>query len=159
VQRVPFRIAAVLSQVMRDEKHAVEVLISKGILKDPSEPDIKLAIRRLSCARNWVSKYAPERLRFEVAEEMPVEAVRRLTEKQKEGLARLATDLSSRDFTPIELHNHIYEVGKKIGLKTSELFKAIYLVLLRRDSGPRAGSFISALDKNFVVSRFREAAS
>lgn len=158
VQRVPFRFATVLSQVMRDEKHAVEVLISKGILKDPSDPDIKLAIRRLSCAQNWVSKYAPERLRFKVAEGMPVEVVRRLTEKQKHGLARLAADLSSRDFTPIELHNHIYEIGKKIGLGTSELFKAIYLVLLGRDSGPRAGSFISALDKNFVVSRFREAA-
>jgi lysyl-tRNA synthetase class 1 len=159
VQRVPFRFAAVLSQVMRDEKHAVEVLVSKGILKDPSEPDIKLAIRRLSCARNWVSKYAPERLRFKVAEEMPIEAVRRLTEKQKQGLAQLADDLSSREYTPIELHNHIYGVGKKIGLGASELFKAMYLVLLGRDSGPRAGNFISALDKNLVVSRFREAAS
>jgi lysyl-tRNA synthetase class 1 len=106
-----------------------------------------------------VSKYAPERLRFKVAEELPVEAVRSLTEKQKQGLTRLANDLSSRDFTPIELHNHIYEVGKKIGLGTSELFKAIYLVLLGRDSGPRAGSFVSALDKNFVVSRFKKAAS
>jgi lysyl-tRNA synthetase class 1 len=158
VQRVPFRFATVLSQVMRDEKHAVEVLISKGVLKDPSEQDVKLAIRRLKCARNWVSKYAPERLRFKVAKEMPVEAVRSLNEKQRRGLARLADDLSSRDYTPIELHNHIYEVGKEIGLKTEELFRAIYLALLGRDSGPRAGNFISVLDRDFVVSRFREAA-
>ncbi len=157
VQRVPFRFATVLSQVMQDEKHAIEVLVSRGILKSPSESDVKLAIRRLTLARNWVYKYAPERLRFKVAEELPAEVLRDLTEKQKHGLSRLATDLSSRDFTPIELHNHIYEVAKKIGLKTPELFSAIYLALLGRDSGPRAGSFISALDKEFVISRFREA--
>jgi lysyl-tRNA synthetase class 1 len=159
VQRVPFRFATVLSQVVRDEKHAIEVLTSKGILKDPSEPDIRRAIRRLSCARNWVARYAPERLRFKVAEELPVEAVRRLTDKQKQGLALLAADLSSRKYTPVELHNHIYEVGKKVGLSAPELFEAIYLVLLGRSSGPRAGSFISVLDKDFVVSRFRAAVS
>jgi len=69
----------------------------------------------------------------------------------------LAADISSRDFTPVELHNHIYELAQKVGLKAPELFKAIYLVLLGRESGPRAGSFISVLDKEFVISRFKEA--
>lgn len=159
VQRVPFRFATVLTQVMRDEKHAIEVLASKNILTKPTRVDIKLAIHRLSCAGNWVSKYAPERLRFKVAEELPFEAVRCLTEKQKEGLAQLAADLSSREYTPVELHNHIYEVGKKIELKASELFKAVYLALLGRESGPRAGNFISALDKEFVISRFKKVIS
>ncbi len=159
VQRVSFRFATVLSQVMRDEKHAIEVLTSKGMLTNPSEADVKLAIRRLGCAGKWVSKYAPERLRFKVSEEVPFEAVRRLTEQQKQGLAQLATDLSSRDYTPVELHNHIYEIGKKIGLKVPDLFKAIYLALLGRESGPRAGNFISALDKEFVISRFKEVIS
>jgi lysyl-tRNA synthetase class 1 len=158
VQRVPFRFAAVLSQVMRDEGHALQVLTSKGVLRNPTELDVRLAMRRLRCARNWVSKFAPERLRFRVAEELPPEAVRRLTEKQKLGLARLADDISARDYTPLELHNRIYEVGREIGLEPDELFRAVYLVLLGRDSGPRAGSFISVLDRDFVVSRFREAA-
>ena len=158
VQRIPFRFATVLTQVMRDEKHAINVLTSRGMLTDPSESDIKLAFRRLSCARNWVSKHAPERLRFKVAETLLTEAVQRLAKKQKQGLAQLAADLSSRDFTPIELHNHIYELAQRVGLKAPELFKAIYLALLGRESGPRAGNFISVLDKGFVISRFKEVA-
>jgi len=158
VQRVPFRFATVLSQVMRDEKHAINVLTSREMLTDPSESDIKLAFRRLSCALNWVSKHAPERLRFKVAETLPAEAVRFLTKKQKQGLTQLAADLSSRDFTPVELHNHIYELAQRVGLKAPELFKAIYLALLGRESGPRVGNFISVLDKEFVISRLTEAA-
>jgi lysyl-tRNA synthetase class 1 len=159
VQRVSFRFATVLSQVMRDEKHAVDVLTSRGVVTDPSEFDIGLALRRLGCARNWVSKHAPERLRFKVVETLPAQAVQRLTKKQKQGLTQLAADLSSRDFTPVELHNHIHELAGKVGLKAPELFKSIYLVLLGREHGPRAGNFISALDKGFIISRFREVAS
>ena len=157
VQRVPFRFATVLAQVMQDEKHAIKILTSRGMLTDPSKFDIEVAFRRLSCARNWVSKHAPERLRFKVAESLPVEAVKLLTKKQKHGLTQLAANLSSRDFTPVELHNHIYELAQRVGLKAPELFKAIYLTLLGRESGPRVGNFISVLDKEFVISRLREA--
>jgi len=157
VQRVPFRFATVLAQVMRDKKHAIKILTSRGMLTDPSKFDIEVAFRRLGCARNWVSKHAPERLRFKVAESLPVEAVKLLTKKQKHGLTQLAADLSSRDFTPIELHNYIYELAQRVGLKTPELFMAIYLALLGRESGPRVGNFISVLDKEFVILRLREA--
>lgn len=159
VQRVPFRFAAVLSQVTRDRGHAIDVLTSRKMLTSSSKSDIELALRRLERARNWVAKYAPEHLRFKVAEALPSKAVQRLTREQKLGLAQLAKDLSSRDYTPVELHNHIYELAQEIGLKPPELFKAIYLALLGRESGPRAGSFVSVLDRKFVISRFKEAAS
>ena len=156
-QRVPFRFAAVLSQVIHDEQHGIGIMTSRGILVKPGERDIRLALSRLRRAGNWVSKYAPERLRFKVVEKLPVEAVRGLTEKQKEGLARLADELSSHDYTPVEIHNQIYEIGKSIELKPSELFKAVYLALLGRESGPRVGNFVSVLDKKFVVGRLRDA--
>jgi len=158
-QRVSFRFAAVLSQVMRDAGHVTEILTSRGVFVDPSKSDIELATLRLSCACNWVTKHAPERLRFKIAKTLPTEAKQVLAQKQKKGLQRLATDLSARDYAPVELHNHIYELAGKIGLKPPELFKAVYLVLIGRESGPRVGTFISVLDKEFVVERFKEASS
>jgi len=156
-QRVPFRFAAVLSQVMQNPKHATEILTSRKMLIDPSKSDIELAVLRLGRARNWVAKHAPERLRFKVSETLPADVKQALTRNQREGLKQLAADLSERDFTPVELHNHIYGLAEKIGLKPPELFNAIYLVLIGRESGPRAGNFISALDKEFVTKRFKEA--
>ena len=157
VQRIPFRFAAVLAQVAPEEKKAIDIIISRKMFTDPSELDIRLALRRLILARNWISEYAPDNLRFKVMEKMPSEISQRLTQKQKEGLGQLAADLQSQEFTPVELHNHIYAIAEKSGQKSNELFKAIYLVLLGKDSGPRIGNFILALDKEFVVSRLKEA--
>jgi len=38
-----------------------------------------------------------------------------------------------------------------------ELFRAIYLVFLGREAGPRVGNFLSAMERDFVVSRLTEA--
>lgn len=156
-QRVSFRFAAVLSQVMRDAGHVTEILASRGMFVKPRKSDIELAILRLGHARNWVTKHAPERLHFKIVEKLPTEIKQALTQKQKKGLKQLAADLSKREYAPVELHNYIYKLAGEIGLNPPELFKAIYLVLIGRESGPRAGNFISALDKKFVVERFKEA--
>jgi lysyl-tRNA synthetase class 1 len=124
---------------------------------NPDKTDIELIVRRIERAKNWVAEYAPERLRFKVAERLP-ENAKKLNQKQRDGLRQLANDLSSRDYSPIELHNHVYEVARKAGLDPSELFKAIYLVLIGQEFGPRIGNFISALDKDFVIGRLKEAA-
>jgi lysyl-tRNA synthetase class 1 len=68
----------------------------------------------------------------------------------------LADDLSKKDYKPVELHNQIYEIAKNVGTEPQELFKAVYLALIGRESGPRVGNFISAIDREFVINRFRE---
>jgi len=141
---------------MRGPEHAVEIIKARGMLTNPSEADIELALRRLERARNWIEEQAPEYLRFKIAETLPVETKRALSAGQKQGLEMLAADLAARDFTPVDLHNHVYEIAGKVGIKPSEMFEAIYLVLIGRKSGPRVGNFISALDKEFVVKRFKE---
>jgi len=156
-QRISFRFAAVIGQVARDPENAIDILIKKGMLVNPDKTDIELIVRRIERAKNWVAEYAPERLRFKVAERLP-ENAKKLNQKQRDGLRQLANDLSSRDYSPIELHNHVYEVARKAGLDPSELFKAIYLVLIGQEFGPRIGNFISALDKDFVIGRLKEAA-
>lgn len=158
-QRVSYRLAAVLSQVTRDEAHAAEVLVAKNVLVKPREFDIKMALERLRRARNWVKKYAPGHMRFELLGRLPEEIKQSLSDGQKAGLKRLAADLGARDYSPIELHNHIHSVARELGMEPPSLFKAIYLVLIGRDSGPRAGNFLFALDKDFVIKRFEEAAS
>jgi len=157
-QRVPFRLAATLAQVMRDEAHAIEILKSRRVLVNPTDADIRLALRRLGCAGNWVMSYAPETMRFRVTETVPPDA-RALSENQKRGLALLAEDLSKREYTPVELDNRIYELSRAAGVEPADLFRAVYVALLGRPSGPKAGNFLSVLDRDFVVSRLREVAS
>ncbi len=159
-QRVPFRFAAILIQVVGGKiDRAIKILERKGFLVQPTEHDIELAVRRLSLAQRWVMEYAPERMRFKLLEDIPPKVKESLTEIQRKALLQLASDLSATDYDPVELHNHVYEVARGLGMDPPELFKAIYLVLIGRESGPRVGNFISAIEKEFVVRRFRDASS
>lgn len=159
-QRVPFRFAAVLGQVVgEDREKALELLEKRKMLVNPGPADVELAMERISRAINWVQKYAPEHYRFILSPKLSDDVKATLTQAQKKGLGRLAEDIFKKEFTPLELHNHIYEVAGEIGLKPAELFSAVYLALMGKSVGPRAGTFISALERDFVVSRFREAAT
>jgi lysyl-tRNA synthetase class 1 len=58
---------------------------------------------------------------------------------------------------PEEIHNAIYEISKEKNLQIKTAFKTIYQVLLGQEKGPRAGYFLSNLDKQFVLERVSEA--
>jgi lysyl-tRNA synthetase class 1 len=46
----------------------------------------------------------------------------------------------------------------QLGIASAAAFGAIYLAFLGKASGPQAGWFLAALDRDFVVGRLREAA-
>ncbi len=157
-QRVPFKLATVLVQVTRDFEHAMGILTKKGVLKDPKEREIELARERLERAENWIEKHAPENAKIKILDQLPDEEKEKLSPKQKECLLSLSEDLSKKDFEPVEIHNHVYETARDNDLKPVKMFQAIYRVLLGQKHGPRAGNFLTALDDEFVIERFREAA-
>ena len=57
-----------------------------------------------------------------------------------------------------ELHEQIHALKNQLGLPPKQAFSAIYLTFLGKPSGPQAGWFLAALDRDFVVSRLQEAA-
>jgi len=108
---------------------------------------------RVKYGKKWLESYAPEAFVFEVQEEMPqVE----LSEDQKKFLSDIASAMDEKDLKGEELHAKIHELRKASPLQPREAFQAIYLSLLGKDSGPQAGWFLEALDKEFVIKRFEE---
>lgn len=103
-------------------------------------------------ARVWVDRFAHEKDRFTVQEEVPHQALA-LSEKQKEGLSKIA-DLLEKSLSAEDFQVELFEVGKKIGLSSKEVFAAIYTALLGKHYGPKAAWLIHSLDKDFVMKRF-----
>jgi lysyl-tRNA synthetase class 1 len=106
-------------------------------------------------AKNWLSRFAPTFVKFKVQETLPIE-VKKLSQKQRIALGTLADEIRFKK-TAEELHNKIYEVAEEAGIDSSDVFKAIYVAILGKSSGPRAGWFLISLDGNFVRKRLREA--
>lgn len=107
-------------------------------------------------ARNWVENYAPDDARLTVMATVPPQALL-LNDNQRlvlqKALAHLQTET---DIQGQAMENQLYSWGQDLGMKGPETFSAIYLALLGKPRGPRAGWLISALDRGFVVDRFQQ---
>lgn len=149
--QVPFRHMVTIVQIAQDFDEILEVLKRSGYVVSDIE-DIR---QRSINAKNWLSRFAPTFVKFNVQETLPVE-VKKLSQKQRHALGILADEIRFKK-TAEELHNRIYEVAEEAGTDSSDVFKAIYVAILGKSSGPRAGWFLISLDGNFVRKRLREA--
>ena len=108
-------------------------------------------------ARVWVEKFASESEKFLISEDVPSGA-KNLSEKQKEFLKKVSEELD-KDWEAEKFQKELYEWAKEIGISSKEAFSAIYLSLIGKDHGPKAAWLILSLDKEFLVSRFKEVSS
>ncbi len=153
VPEVPFKHLINTVQAAQGNEKEIKRILSSTDHKDALD-DEKLLKEQIERVKNWLKNYAPENIKFSVQKELPKNI--KLSNEQIKLLHLLADDIKNKDFDSEKLHNHIYESGKKLGLKPKQTFEAIYLVILGKSSGPKAGWFLNILDKDFVVKRFKE---
>ena len=133
-------------------KNEVEKILEKK-LDTESERELE---KRAKYAKLWINTYAPEDYKFEIQKTLP-EAAASLSDIQKNALKELLEYISSVDsLDGQELHTKLHDIKEKTGITPSEFFKAIYLSILGKESGPKAGWFLSVLPKEFLIQRFSE---
>jgi lysyl-tRNA synthetase, class I len=138
---------------------AARVREEKGDDLDPVEEGI--LEQRVRAARAWLEAYAPDRARMEVRAELPPAAAS-LDDQQRAFLAELAGRAADSDAdTPRggdAWQATIFETAAGLDLLAGRAFQALYLALLGRPNGPRAGWLLASLEPGFVIARLREAA-
>jgi lysyl-tRNA synthetase class 1 len=146
--QVPFTMCAVLSQIPNLDIKEISKRLNSLDYKDFDGERLET---RIKLANNWVMKHGPDFLKFTILNDA---SGIKLSDLQKKGLFIMADELM-KNLNPKELHQKIYAVARSIELDPPELFDAIYLSLINKKKGPRAGHFLLALDLDFVVERFR----
>jgi lysyl-tRNA synthetase class 1 len=97
-------------------------------------------------------------MKFEVTPQVPPEAAA-LNGDQKSFLNRLASSLNDA-MDGEAVHLLVYALAKEFPeTKPALLFQAVYVALLGKPRGPRAGMFIAALGPAFCAARFAAAAA
>lgn len=119
--------------------------------------DLQELHEREHYAKVWLQNYAPEKFVFKLQDETP-DAAKNLSEAQKKALSMLKEFISSVDAMPSgeDLHAKLHSLKEEAGISPAELFQAIYLSFLGKGYGPKAGWFLSVLDKEFVLKRLEE---
>ncbi|MEK7219545.1 MAG: lysine--tRNA ligase, partial [Patescibacteria group bacterium] len=121
-----------------------------------NEDDLKELEIRKKYAKKWLTTYAPEDYKFEIQKELP-ESAKNLSSLQKDALSEVLSFLESeKDLDGQKLHTKLHEIKVSLNIEPKLFFSAIYLSILGKESGPKAGWFLSVLPKDFLIKRFKE---
>jgi lysyl-tRNA synthetase class 1 len=145
-------IANYLSQGLTEQEVLEKLTETKGGKIDESELDV--VSERMKYAKYWLENYAPDEYRFDMTEDVPVLA-KKLSSEQKEYLAKIIPVIEEKT-DGAGLQVSLYELSKSIGIPTKDAFSAIYISLIGKTHGPRAGVLILNLGTDRVTKRLKE---
>jgi lysyl-tRNA synthetase class 1 len=110
---------------------------------------------RIRAANYWLANYATDEEKTKLQETLPARASE-LSAEQCGFLHILAEQLHDAKWQDDALQIAVFNAARLTPIDQPSAFKAIYRVLLDRESGPKAGNLLSFLDRDFVLRRFNE---
>ena len=155
VSSIPFSHLVISYQAaLCDTAKTVEILRRSAEYADIVDEEEMVIITELDYVSRWLDQWAPESLKFRLADEVNPDE---FSAEEKEYLRQLADDITE---APAEadgnwFHQAIYAYKESGLLPPRELFTTIYRVLIGKDSGPRAGWFLSILPRDWLIDRLR----
>lgn len=107
----------------------------------------------------WLDNWAPESVKYTVQDAYPevelsepqVKLLNQIADKTEEKLK--TEDVASAQW----FHETIHELREGFELEPKQAFEAIYKVILGQGHGPKAGWFLSTLEIDWLIARFRQA--
>jgi lysyl-tRNA synthetase class 1 len=111
---------------------------------------------RKKYALKWLDTYAPEDYKFKIQKELPKRALN-FSALQKDAIGKILLFMESeKNLDGQKLHNKLHEIKTSLNIEPKQFFSAIYLSILGKESGPKAGWFLSVLPREFLIKRFKE---
>ncbi len=113
-----------------------------------SSEEQRILDERMSFAEIWLNSFAADADKFEIKQDLP-DGAHDLTSPQQDFLAALAQLVEARAFgNATMLQEDIYELAKARKLASKDAFGAVYLVLIGKFSGPKAGWLVLQAHQN-----------
>jgi lysyl-tRNA synthetase, class I len=153
VSRVPFSLLVSTYQAVMKNPAEVTATLQRTSYSDIAKQDAKLIEPELKFINAWLEKRAPDDAKFVLRETVDKSE---FNDRQKLFLNGLADKIAAAptDADGSWFHQAIYSF-KNYDTDGKELFETLYLALIGKDSGPRAGWFLSILPRDWLIKRLR----
>ncbi|MGF7228960.1 MAG: lysine--tRNA ligase [Candidatus Saccharibacteria bacterium] len=152
VSNIPFtHLVASYQASLRDAEQTITV-IKRTEHAITAERDAEIIKRELRFIDAWLDKRAPEDVKFSLLDTLDST---QFNEAQQNFLRRLGAKAAEAplDADGAWFHDAIYTLKDELGLAPKEMFATLYRVLIGKNSGPRAGWFLSMLPRTWLVNR------
>jgi lysyl-tRNA synthetase class 1 len=154
VSRVPFSLlVAAYQTALKDPDRTLEI-ISRSEYADVAQEDAAVIKAELKFIDAWLEKQAPEDVKFALSKTVDEAAFTDLEKQFLSALAEKITD-APQDADGAWFHQAIYDLKDSLNIEPKEMFTTLYRVLIDKESGPRAGWFLSILPRDWLLKRLR----
>lgn len=154
VSRVPFsHLVASYQAALKDVDATINIMI-RTEHAETVEADKEVIKNELIFIDAWLEKWAPEDIKFTLAQKVsPAD----FDDSQTKLFSELADKIESapEDADGEWFHKAIYEFKEQYSLEPKALFTSLYKLLINKQSGPRAGWFLSLLPRDWLIARLR----
>lgn len=154
ISRVPFsHLVASYQAALRNKTKTLEIIKRTEHGRVASE-DAGIINGELRYIDQWLKTWAPEEVKFELLQEIdPTQ----FDGEEKQYFAALSDKIANAPAAADGewFHKAIYEFKNSSGLEPKQLFTSLYRLLIGKDSGPRAGWFLSMLPREWLIKRLR----
>jgi lysyl-tRNA synthetase class 1 len=154
ISRVPFsHLVASYQASLKNLEETLKVLERTGY-KELVEQNKQILIDELKYIDEWLRKWAPEDIKFELKEHLDAGE---FSEDEKNYLQSLGEKIANapEDADGEWFHKAIYDLKESMNLQPQQVFKPLYKALIGKESGPRAGWFLSILPRDWLIKRLR----
>jgi lysyl-tRNA synthetase class 1 len=123
-----------------------------------SDRDWEVVRDRIRVGKAWLQDYADEEEKLVLYLDSMPEKASNLTAEQVNYLTALAANLAGDiNWDGEELQTLLFRTSREIEISQKIAFAAVYYIFLNKERGPKAGSLLSYLDKDFVIERIKNA--
>lgn len=153
--QIPYRHLVNVAQMAPGFEGVIEVLERTEDLSDMTEGDRKRLARRVDCVRYWLNGFAPDAVKFSVCGTVPPGI--ELSMNEKVFLKSLSVKMYDCNWDADSIGSTIAETAKESPLGLKGGYGAMYRIFIGKKAGPRLGTFLASMDKNFVINRIVQA--
>lgn len=154
VSCVPFSLlVAGYQTALKDPDKTLEI-IARSEYAEVVQEDAEIIKAELKFIDAWLQKQAPDSVKFALSDTInPSE----FTDTEKQFFNALADKITGapEGADGVWFHQAIYELKDSLNLEPKVMFSALYRVLINKESGPRAGWFLSILPRDWLIKRLR----
>jgi lysyl-tRNA synthetase class 1 len=151
ISRVPFSHLVASYQASLKNPEATLHILSRTGYHEVVEQNRQILIDELKYIDEWLKKWAPEDIKFELLEELKADD---FTEDEKIYLKTLGEKINE---APENADGEWFHkaIKENMNLQPQQVFKPLYKLLIGKESGPRAGWFLSILPRDWLIKRLR----
>lgn len=154
ISNVPFsHLVASYQAALKDPSKTIEI-VQRTEHADVAGKQKEIIEKELSYIDQWLAKWAPDDIKFELADKVDKGD---FSEQERTFLSALAGKIEQapEDADGEWFHKAIYDLKDESGLEPKAMFGCLYKVLINKSAGPRAGWFLSILPRGWLIKRLK----